>query len=137
MQAANHRRAQVPWLVMFMHRPIYCSSKIPDDCKRSDNELVCPQEKGGMIVFIIDMFLLIYRNLIQLRVGNRWLPGLEPVLVSQGLDMAFMGHEHFYERLWPVKNEQTYNHGSTPYHNPQAPVYVVSGSAVSGKRQQQ
>lgn len=70
-----------------------------------------------------------------------------------GVDMALWGHEHIYERLWPVYNREVrlflhlartvctsyislllqVMNGSydTPYKNPRAPVHIITGSAVS------
>ena len=57
---------------------------------------------------------------------------LEPLAFKYGVDVLIWGHEHSYERLWPVYNYNVYN-GSMdqPYHNPVAPVHIISGSAVS------
>lgn len=69
-----------------------------------------------------------------------------------GVDVALWGHEHIYERLWPVYNRKVrlfitcvysvlpHTHilpqvmnGSydSPYTNPRAPVHIITGSAVS------
>lgn len=58
--------------------------------------------------------------------------GLENLFRDNGVDLCLWGHEHSYERLWPVYNHKVYN-GSylEPYTNPGAPVHITSGSAVS------
>ena len=43
-----------------------------------------------------------------------------------GVDMVVQGHEHSYERLWPVYNETV---TAKNYENPQAPVHIITGKA--------
>ena len=50
-------------------------------------------------------------------------------LGSLGVDVALWGHEHIYERLWPVYDYKVMN-GTNPYHNTLAPVHIISGAAV-------
>lgn len=52
--------------------------------------------------------------------------GLEDVLVDAKVDMVLVGHEHTYERTYPVKNYVKQPDG-------QAPVYLLQGS--SGNRE--
>lgn len=58
--------------------------------------------------------------------------GLEDLFHDNGVDLCLWGHEHTYERMWPVYDYKVYN-GSylEPYTNPGAPVHITSGSAVS------
>eukprot|EP00117_Sycon_ciliatum_P006498 scpid49464/ scgid4203/ Iron/zinc purple acid phosphatase-like protein len=51
---------------------------------------------------------------------------LEALFYEKGVDFIVEGHEHSYERLWPVFN------GSVPqenYINPRAPIHFISGQA--------
>lgn len=49
-----------------------------------------------------------------------------------GVDLEIWAHEHSYERLWPVYDNVIYNGTlDEPYKNPQAPVHIITGSAVS------
>lgn len=48
---------------------------------------------------------------------------------SLGVDVALWGHEHIYERLWPVYDYKVMN-GTNPYYNTPAPVHIISGAAV-------
>lgn len=48
---------------------------------------------------------------------------------SLGVDVALWGHEHIYERLWPVYDYKVMN-GTNPYYNIPAPVHIISGAAV-------
>jgi len=56
--------------------------------------------------------------------------GLENLFYENGVDLLFFAHEHSYERLLPVYNEQLYNTSiTTPYTDPRAPVHIISGSS--------
>ncbi|XP_062501769.1 acid phosphatase type 7-like isoform X2 [Corticium candelabrum] len=52
--------------------------------------------------------------------------GLESVFYENGVDVIIQGHEHSYERLWPVYNETV---TAKNYINPKAPVHIISGAA--------
>jgi acid phosphatase type 7 len=58
--------------------------------------------------------------------------GLEELFYRYGVDLEIWGHEHIYERMWPLYDSIVYN-GSVeyPYRNPKAPIHVIIGSAVS------
>lgn len=45
--------------------------------------------------------------------------GLEPLLHQYGVDLFLCGHEHIYERLFPVFQGKVYKNAADPYHNPQ------------------
>uniref|UniRef100_A0A1I7XMA3 Metallophos_C domain-containing protein n=1 Tax=Heterorhabditis bacteriophora TaxID=37862 RepID=A0A1I7XMA3_HETBA len=75
-----------------------------DDCSRFENRLI--------------------------RKGSNDMPGLEPLFINQGMDLGFCGHMHAYERFYPVADKK-YWKGPNCYHNAVAPVYVMTGSAVS------
>ncbi|XP_033104022.1 acid phosphatase type 7-like isoform X2 [Anneissia japonica] len=53
----------------------------------------------------------------------------EDLFYKYGVDLEIYGHEHAYERLFPVYNRTVYN-GSTdnPYTDPKAPVHIITGS---------
>ncbi|ETN75473.1 Ser/Thr phosphatase family protein [Necator americanus] len=67
----------------------------------------------------------------EIRIRTGWLdmPGLESLFLQQGMDVGFWGHEHSYERFYPIADKQFWN-DTNAYNNPNAPVYVISGSAV-------
>ena len=50
---------------------------------------------------------------------------------NSGVDVALWGHEHIYERLWPVYDYKVMNgtHGN-PYYNTLTPVHIITGAAV-------
>ena len=66
-----------------------------------------------------------------IRIGVPGVPGLEDTFNTHAIDLAFWGHEHSYERMWPVYNRNVYNLTTDPYHNAPAPIYIVTGSAVN------
>jgi hypothetical protein len=51
---------------------------------------------------------------------------LERVFYEYGVDVIIQGHEHSYERLWPVYNETVM---AKNYSDPRAPVHIISGAA--------
>lgn len=51
---------------------------------------------------------------------------LETVFYENGVDVIIQGHEHSYERLWPVYNGTVI---ARNYTNPKAPVHIISGAA--------
>ncbi|KAL0829461.1 hypothetical protein ABMA28_004226 [Loxostege sticticalis] len=99
--ASKVNRAKRPWIILFGHRPMYCSNSDDMDC-----------------------------SLEYTRTGYLGLFGLESLLQEFGVDLVIWAHEHSYERTWPLYDNQVYN-GSYqhPYTNPRAPVHLVTGSA--------
>jgi len=99
-------RAARPWIVVFGHRPMYCSNNDKDDCTKYQT-----------------------KTRVGLPTVGWW--GLEDLLYKYGVDLAVWAHEHSYERLLPVYN-LTIKSGpdpETPYKNPNAPVHIITGSA--------
>jgi len=74
-------RARHPWIVVFGHRPMYCSNKNADDCTN-------------------------HQSLV--RVGLPFLNwfGLEELFFKHKVDLQIWAHEHSYERMWPIYNFQ-------------------------------
>ncbi|XP_032518241.2 acid phosphatase type 7 isoform X1 [Danaus plexippus] len=97
----ENRRAR-PWLVMFGHRPMYCSNSDDVDCSVEYTRKGLP-------------FLGLY--------------SLEPLLKEYHVDLVVWAHEHSYERSWPLYDGRVYNGTEGAYVNPRAPVHVVTGSA--------
>ncbi|KAJ2937495.1 hypothetical protein O0L34_g17538 [Tuta absoluta] len=101
----KENREKRPWIIMYGHRPMYCSSE-EDQCPLPD----VPHRQG------------------------HGLPepgfGLEPLLKEYGVDVNINGHEHAYERMLPLYDHKIYSgSGGDPYVNPQAPVHLITGSA--------
>ncbi|CAL4076892.1 unnamed protein product, partial [Meganyctiphanes norvegica] len=103
-------RAERPWIIIYGHRPMYCTSSDRDDCTKTDT-----LTRVGSPVFHFY--------------------AMEPLLAKYGVDLAVWAHEHTYERLWPVYNYTVMN-GSidAPYTNPKAPVHIITGSAGCKER---
>lgn len=110
LQEANkaESRAKYPWVVLFGHRPMYCSNNDDDDCTKFWSFT---------------------------RTGLFGMFAIEPLMYKYGVDIAIWAHEHSYERLWPVYNFTVYNGSQAePYVNPKAPVHIVTGSAGCRER---
>ncbi|EDV44663.1 uncharacterized protein Dana_GF20208, isoform A [Drosophila ananassae] len=99
-------RRERPWIVLYGHRPMYCSNENDNDCTHSET-----LTRVGWP--FVHMF------------------GLEPLLYEFGVDVAIWAHEHSYERLWPIYDYKVLNGTLTdsPYEDPGAPVHLVTGSA--------
>lgn len=95
LEKAQANRASVPWIVCHGHQSVYCSTGDDGDCNLP----------GGPAWN--------YRVL------------LEPVFFKYGVDFWFNGHEHSYERSFPVYK------GKSDRSNidPKATIYVVTGAA--------
>lgn len=66
-----------------------------------------------------------------MRDGAPGYPALEPLFNAAGVDMVFWGHQHSYERNWPVAKSTVYTQPDLQhYHNASTPVYIMTGSAV-------
>ncbi len=55
----------------------------------------------------------------------RW--NISPILESNGVDIVFSGHDHIYERTYPIKNEEVVDQHPNRYYNPRGTIYVVTG----------
>ncbi|CAH2239630.1 jg3200 [Pararge aegeria aegeria] len=104
LAAANtpENREKRPWIVLYGHRPMYCSNSDDIDCSVEYTRKGLP-------------FLGMY--------------SLEPLLREFGVDLVVWAHEHSYERTWPLYDGRVYNGTEEPYRNPGAPVHIVTGSA--------
>uniref|UniRef100_A0A183BKW7 Metallophos domain-containing protein n=1 Tax=Globodera pallida TaxID=36090 RepID=A0A183BKW7_GLOPA len=105
LEKANLNRHNVPWIITMGHRPMYCSTFTGDDCTQ-------------------------YNSITRtgLPFGHDF--ALEELFFKYGVDLEIWGHEHTFERMYPVYNRTVYNGSdANPYVDPPAPVHVVSGSA--------
>lgn len=113
LKAANQRREAVPWIVVIMHKPLYCQI----DWRKSLAE--------------VPEFLCNYDCDHEAKIVRG---ELEDLLYSSGVDLVFAGHMHNYEREAPLFHNQTVPSAvdSLHYHkNPKAPISILSGSAGS------
>jgi len=99
-------RAEHPWLVVYGHRPMYCSNFVGDkDCRNTN-------------------------DLFRVGIPDENIDGVEPLLMRYGVDLAVWAHIHAYERLFPIFNSVVFNGtDEDPYLNPGAPVHIITGSA--------
>uniref|UniRef100_W8BJP0 Purple acid phosphatase n=1 Tax=Ceratitis capitata TaxID=7213 RepID=W8BJP0_CERCA len=107
LQEANRpeNRARRPWIIVYGHRPMYCSNGNGDDCTHTET-----LTRVGWPFF--HMF------------------GLEELFYKQAVDVEIWAHEHSYERSWPLYDYQIYNGSQAdPYRNPRAPIHLITGSA--------
>uniref|UniRef100_A0AC35EW47 Purple acid phosphatase n=1 Tax=Panagrolaimus sp. PS1159 TaxID=55785 RepID=A0AC35EW47_9BILA len=102
LEKANKNRKNVPWIITMGHRPMYCSDLNSTECTEYDSPI---------------------------RIGINGSYGLEKLFYKYGVDLEIFAHQHSFERLYPVYNRTVYNGTDNPYHNPPAPVHIVSGSA--------
>jgi len=100
---AVNNRANVPWIIAFAHRPQYCSN-VDDmpDCS-TDAET--------------------------LRTGINGQFGIEALLLEYNVDIFFCGHEHSYERSFPVSRGHINQQQNQTYLNPIFPIHILCGSA--------
>ena len=107
---ASNQRSERPWIIVFGHRPMYCSSRDKDDCSKDNNLL----RKGLPFTGAF---------------------ALEKLFYDFGVDIEIYSHEHQYERFLPIYDGKVFNGSDeSPYHNPRAPVHIISGSAGCQER---
>tara|TARA_B100001113_G_scaffold306759_1_gene268099 strand:- start:44 stop:1369 length:1326 start_codon:yes stop_codon:yes gene_type:complete len=99
LETANNNRENVPWIVLFGHRPMYSSNGDGDG-------------HGSEIEF---------RD------------AMESLLFEYNVDLALWGHDHHYERTYPVFQEEVYSNNSgdmsNPYYSPGATIHIVAGNS--------
>ena len=52
---------------------------------------------------------------------------ISPVLETYGVDVVFNGHDHIYERSFPIYNGQVVDTHPNEYINPKGTIYIVTG----------
>ena len=104
LNTANNNRANIPWIVVLGHKPLYCSSN----------------EKSDMM-----MRVCIHET-------RKMRESFEELFVTYGVNVYLSGHLHLYERLDPVldglrRAEQVVD--AHTYRVGAAPIYLVNGVA--------
>ncbi|GAB9476420.1 hypothetical protein Gpo141_00013486, partial [Globisporangium polare] len=102
LKKAAANRADVPWIIVAMHRPMYSIK----DADASGNPTGQPK-------------------IIQ--------AAFEELFIKYGVDVVVAGHEHSYERNFPIARGAAVTTGvssdNSTYVNPKAPVYMITGAA--------
>ena len=113
LQLANAQRSEVPWIVVFTHKPLYCQV----DWRRPMEE-----SKQFKCNYDCDHECKVLRG--------EW----EDLFYRYGVDFVFGAHMHDYEREYPIYQNRTIpSDVDTPnYHlNPRAQISILSGTAGS------
>jgi len=147
-------KAVTPFIFMMSHRPMYCSSITGQKTSHlgypkktdADEENDKPEpanyghgfrklgfhppawKKDDMLTDVGDDTTcgcadLIKNGMISEKDGSRSF-GLEALMDKHKVDIYFTGHEHNYERTWPVLN----NKFVKSYDKPGMPVHIVTGA---------
>jgi predicted phosphodiesterase len=53
---------------------------------------------------------------------------IEPLLVEQNVDIVIAGHDHNYERTFPVDSESAYQTDTNTFLKPEAPIHLLVGT---------
>lgn len=106
LEKANKNRENVPWIIMFTHRNLYCSVdwRHPYRDKNSD----CGADSVTLRAI------------------------LEDTIHEAGVDLFLQAHVHLYERFGPIYNNETALSEYDDDHvhiNPTATVYITNGNA--------
>jgi hypothetical protein len=108
-------RAKRPWIITLGHRPMYCLKDNDKDCFSGETLI----RKG--------------RSGTPLQIHTTY--GLEELFMKYGVDIEFYGHEHLYERSYPIYDYHVYNISSPHlYTNAKAPIHIISGAAGTTDR---
>jgi hypothetical protein len=136
LAAANANRAVTPWIILYGHRPMYCSDDsvvLPEDLPHSRLGHMLGSRRRGVQQRPADT-IPPPSNYSDCTVGAAVLRdgpyGIESLLWKYGVDLYLCGHEHSYERSWPVFQGTVRNSTSgEPYVDPTAPVHILTGAA--------
>jgi len=97
-------RNKTPWVVVFGHRPLYCSNV--DDLPDCTTDAQLLRQGIPSLGFSMDDLLMKYN-----------------------VDVYFTAHEHSYERSYPVYNESFDPQQNHTYFNAKYPTHILTGSA--------
>jgi hypothetical protein len=100
---ASAKSRGASWLIVYGHRPMYCSNiDDPPSCWNDTDKL-----KNGLN----DTF------------------GLEEILHDFDVDIYLSGHQHSYERTFPVYQEGSEQQDNHTYVSPSLPIHIITGNA--------
>ena len=96
-------RASADWVIVYGHRPMYCSDVDSlGDCT-SDAQVLREGYKGAF--------------------------GMDAIIAKHHVDLYFGAHEHSYERIFPVYAGRMDPQQNHTHRNPLYPVHIITGSA--------
>ena len=126
LELANRMRALHPWVVVLIHRPIYCSASALLRCGNGQSEVIIKNNRH------LNKSESIFSSNISFHKHKRLRVNLEEIFYRHGVDMVIVGHNHHYERSHPVYKKQVLGSRSIQMvRNPPATIYLVNGAAVS------
>uniref|UniRef100_A0AC35TVH7 Purple acid phosphatase n=1 Tax=Rhabditophanes sp. KR3021 TaxID=114890 RepID=A0AC35TVH7_9BILA len=104
LQLAEAIKADRPWKIGYQHRPLYCYEEYYDkECNNYENKMM--------------------------RSGFEDIPGLEDLYQRYSMDLMLVGHEHAFEKLWPLFNRTVYKYlDPSIFLNPPATSYLLTGA---------
>ncbi|CAG2106887.1 unnamed protein product, partial [Medioppia subpectinata] len=115
--AAPEARHKRPWIIVVAHRPLYCQTDAHECSPIGDHHSSSLQRKR-------------LRTGIKIKNAGNAKYGLEELFHKYNVDIQLYGHEHNYQRLLPLYDNEIMNGSqSHPYVNPKASVAFVTGSA--------
>ena len=100
---AKVNRTETPWLVVLLHRALYCTKSTDSECNEESQNL----RTGDAYWFSPE--------------------GLEPLFLQHGVDLVMSGHTHHYERTYPLARGKVMPGMNGMYANPKGIVHVQSG----------
>ena len=109
LESANRHREIAPWLIVLMHRPLYCGVDytLPLDYEDNANR-DCSSRSEPIKAYLEELFY------------------------TSGVDVVFEAHVHNYQRLMPIYHNLTVPSAYDDLHThraAQAPLYILEGSA--------
>lgn len=128
---ARLNKKRRPWVIGYQHRPFYwqvhCFVQVVFNnisFSSNTNSFECAAFENSLVSRIH-----FANSIFQIRTGYEDMRGLEDLFVEYGMDLGFWGHEHSYERFYPISRRIVYNLTDDPYYNALAPTYIITGSA--------
>ena len=125
LQKANTEREREirPWIILTVHYPLYATL---DDCwcNYTDSNVIpwggCfspPGQGSNPFLGILEVTGDVMRKV------------LEPLILKYNVDLVITGHEHAYERTYPVRNRTVTDSSSLHvYNSPKSPIHVMIGT---------
>ncbi|KAI6224061.1 Purple acid phosphatase [Aphelenchoides besseyi] len=107
LKKATRNRKNVPWIIMYVHRRMYCTDISVHKCSTA-------------------------RDVMRDGFAPKSTYALEKLIHDYGVDLYIGAHEHSYERFWPIYKFKVHNgtaNPKNPYEDAPAPIHLIVGSA--------